>query len=282
MFEKLINRYLINGTLLFDTPFHIGSGEVGIETDSLVVKYLGSKPYIPGSSFKGVLRSTVERIARSLDMDTCILYSSDECNTTIMKEINANNNLKKMREDLPKTETDYIDFLLNKARGRKGLCCTCRLFGSIFIASKLYVDDLKLDGGSNMPFEVRDGVGIDRDTGTSVEGVKYDYEVVPQGQRFKLHMRLENADEKDLFLLAIGLREFMEGVKLGGMTSRGLGSCKMPDRDGKISCLRLDTPDGKNNFIKYLATGEIDPSANIQLGEFVKNQIEKRMKEIPC
>src|SRR4030067_1323261 len=128
MFSQLSNRYIISGTLTFDAPFHIGSGESGTSTDSLIVKYFGSEPYIPGSSFKGVLRSTVERIAGALDIDTCILYSNDDCNSFINDEINNNNAWKKVKEDLPKTESAYIDFLLYKARGNRGLCRTCRLF----------------------------------------------------------------------------------------------------------------------------------------------------------
>lgn len=273
MFSQLSNRYIIDGALTFDTPFHIGSGESGTSTDSLVVKYFGSEPYIPGSSFKGVLRSTVERIARALGIDTCSLYSKDECNTVINKEFDNNTGWKKIKEDLPKTEDDYIKILLENVRSGNGLCRTCRLFGSTFLASKIYVDDLKLIGDP-IPTEIRDGVGIDRDTGTAVEGVKYDYEVVPHSQRFSLKMKIENADDRDLSLLSIGLREFMEGVKLGGMTSRGLGSCKLED-NGTVSCLKLDTPTEKNIFLRYLATGEIEASSKKGLGDFIKTQIEK-------
>ncbi|MBI5187367.1 MAG: CRISPR-associated RAMP protein [Nitrospinae bacterium] len=271
MFGVLKNRYVIQGNIVFKTPLHIGSGESGTRTDSLVVKYFNGEPYIPGSSFKGVLRGTLERIAPVLGLDSCLLYSGSECGKVIREEIEGNSDLKKMVENLPDGEEVYMKYLLEEARKNRGLCRTCRLFGSPYMASRIYFDDLQADNSvGNLRYEVRDGVGIDRDTGTAVEGVKYDYEVVPQGIKFSLRARMENAEDEDILLLAVGLRELTEGIRMGGMTSRGLGSCKIEGLE--ITEFLLETEEGKKKFWAYLATGKLPPGA-IKGETFIKERI---------
>src|SRR5436305_14987526 len=63
----LRNRYVFKGSLVLRTALHIGGGKVTLSSsDSPVVLTPEQKPYIPGSSFKGALRSTVEKIVPSL------------------------------------------------------------------------------------------------------------------------------------------------------------------------------------------------------------------------
>lgn len=77
MFEKLKNRYVLKGRVILDAALHIGSGQSSFEIDALVIKDAHGKPYIPGSSFKGILRSTVERIVPNLDgFRTCALIKN--------------------------------------------------------------------------------------------------------------------------------------------------------------------------------------------------------------
>src|SRR6266567_2785993 len=60
---QLRNRYHFKGRLVMQTALHIGGGKVTLSSsDSPVVLTPDQKPFIPGSSFKGALRSTVEKI----------------------------------------------------------------------------------------------------------------------------------------------------------------------------------------------------------------------------
>ena len=80
MFEKFDNRIIISGVLENLPALHIGSAYArGSEsdTDSPVIKDVDSKPIIPGSSFKGALRATVERIASGLGMKCCYITSKE-------------------------------------------------------------------------------------------------------------------------------------------------------------------------------------------------------------
>jgi len=107
------------------------------------------------------------------------------------------------------------------------LCSVCRVFGSPFYAAKARFDDLPVEAWFEVT-EIRDGVGIDRDSERAVENIKFDFEVVPAGTTFKFGLTVENPTKQDLGLIAIGLREMQEGmVRLGGIRSRGLGRCRL-------------------------------------------------------
>jgi CRISPR/Cas system CSM-associated protein Csm3 (group 7 of RAMP superfamily) len=98
-------------------------------------------------------------------------------------------------------------------------------------------------------FDVRNGVAIDRDKGTVAEG-PYDYEVVPAGTRFEVHIEAENLDEKQRGLLWLGLRALKEGrVALGGFTSRGLGWVR-------LEASRVFLVDGASEMLTMMAGAE--------------------------
>src|SRR6266436_7528024 len=61
------NRYLFQGRLVMQTALHIGGGKVTLShSDSPVILTPEEIPFIPGSSFKGALRSTVEKLVPDL------------------------------------------------------------------------------------------------------------------------------------------------------------------------------------------------------------------------
>ncbi len=67
---ELRNRYVFDGKLEMKTGLHIGGGKVTLSyTDSPVVLTPDGLPFIPGSSFKGTLRSTIEKIVAGFPPD---------------------------------------------------------------------------------------------------------------------------------------------------------------------------------------------------------------------
>lgn len=220
----LHNRYVFDGELKMKTGLHIGGGKVTLSyTDSPVVQTPEGLPFIPGSSFKGTLRSTVEKLVASLPPDlglhSCGLpvgeHPEEACPTAHQDEI------KKKHRERP----NEIDSIMEEAYNNR--CHTCQLFGSPFAAARITVNDLYLinDVWSGTT-QIRDGVAIDRDSETAKSGAKYDFEVVPSTTVFGLHLVIENATPQDLQLISIGLGEFMSGFGgVGGFRSRGLGAC---------------------------------------------------------
>lgn len=85
MFEKLENRFFFTGEILLLNEFHIGSGKGDVRTDALVIKDNRNKPFIPGSSLRGALRSTIERIVNSIGLNPCLLINGNDCITTSEK-----------------------------------------------------------------------------------------------------------------------------------------------------------------------------------------------------
>ncbi len=76
----LRNRYVFSGQLVMQTALHIGGGRVTLSSsDSPVMLTPDQKPFIPGSSFKGALRSTVEKIVPGLPgFSTCALIEAND------------------------------------------------------------------------------------------------------------------------------------------------------------------------------------------------------------
>lgn len=238
--DKLTERYLFTGRLVTESGLHVGGGRDTLTTtDSAVMKFADGRPFIPGSSMKGAFRCAVERVAASLpQVRSCGLTADvdDDCPTP-----------KHLGTDV----TTSDDTLL------KNLCDTCDLFGSPFMAGKVRFSDLNVILGSWAGItEVRDGVGIDRDSGRAVDRIKYDYEVVPSETEFDFRLVLENPDptRRALGLIAVGLRELEAGmIPLGGIRTRGLGRCRLKD----LTIFRLSFSETAK-VKAYLSVGELE------------------------
>lgn len=169
---------------------------------------------------------------------------------------------------------------------RAGLCDVCKVFGSTVFGGKVQIDDLPLgepfDTLADSLLEVRDGVGINRDSGTAVDYIKFDYEVVPSLTTFRFYLTAENLEDPEVALLALGLLEMMNGtVPLGGKSTRGLGRCRLhfeevfhfefPQNDPLESELLLDylKPPGERTQGR-----EQDPRA------FLEAKISSFLKEV--
>jgi CRISPR-associated RAMP protein (TIGR02581 family) len=242
---ELRNRYLFEGQLVMQTALHIGGGRASLSpSDSPVVLTPTGHPFIPGSSFKGALRSTVEKLAPELPLNaalsSCALIELPEqqqiAETRLIAEKKQENatiscptarpmGIRSIRREWEQRGDDYV---LEKYEFPY-LCSTCWLFGSPFAAARVNVNDLYLTSDEWMGgIQVRDGAAIDRDSETAKDGLKYDFEVVPASAMFQLRIVLENATEQDLQLISVGLSEFVHGFgMIGGKRSRGLGACEL-------------------------------------------------------
>jgi CRISPR-associated RAMP protein (TIGR02581 family) len=245
----LENRYVFKSELVMQTAFHIGGGRVRLSSsDSPVVLTPEELPFIPGSSFKGALRSTVEKLVPNFPGNwfTCALIELDlseeeakaarEQGTRICPTVWSKDVVARRRQNPEQAKAALED-------ARKNLCDTCKLFGSPFAASHININDLYItDKGWDGMVQIRDGVAIDRDSEKAKDRLKYDYEVVPASASFNLEITLENASQRDLQLVCVGLSEFVHGFgTIGGKRSRGLGVCTLEKLH--VSELKLIGPD---------------------------------------
>jgi CRISPR/Cas system CSM-associated protein Csm3 (group 7 of RAMP superfamily) len=288
---QLRNRYIFEGQFEMETALHIGGG-TGIfsSSDSPVVLTPEQQPFIPGSSFKGSLRSTVEKIVPSLPsampFSSCALINLTDEQVGWVKPPKGEqprwpgvcptvwqSGLTMIKREYPEAAENITEAAM------QSLCDTCLLFGSPFSAARLSINDLYLSDWNGV-IERRDGVAIDRDSEKAKDRLKYDFEVVPASARFNLKIVLENATQRDLALLCVGLSEFVHGFgAIGGKRSRGLGMGKLTGL--RVSALELIgegiTPEMRSQRLRdYLVAG---PPASEPAEHFLREHIERLFAE---
>lgn len=208
-FERLVTFEL---QLITKTGLHVGAGKnpalVGSEMP--ILRDAAGKPLIPGSSLRGVIRSAIAGIVDSLGLDLRRPMAVQPAGS------------------VAGSHAEWREFT-NRWNDRMGI--VERLFGRVAqrsgdfsYASRLFISDLTPE--EEVVVELRDGVGIDRDTRTaSAEGgIKFDLEVVPAGTEFQGVVRLHDPEDHEVGLLAQALLMLDRGlVRLGGKGARGLG-----------------------------------------------------------
>jgi CRISPR-associated RAMP protein (TIGR02581 family) len=249
MFDTFKNRLEITGTLTTVTALRISAGRSTepIGSDLPVIKDALGRPLIPGSSFKGALRSRLESFLRGIvGSDRKIVANpavNDEWSLTATELSEFKEKiLKNVKQE--EKEDRLNDFILSNTD------LISHLFGSPWIASKFQVRDLTVQPDAWFgQYQERDGVAIDRDTETAADGKLYDYQVVPAATPFDFKAVVENAHDWELGLLMIGLHQFeTEQIPLGGGRSRGLGVVKL-----EIDKMRwIDVEDHPEFLLEYL------------------------------
>lgn len=243
MFDTFTSRLELTGTLTTVTALRVGAGRSiePIGSDIPVVKDILGNPYIPGSSFKGALRSRLESFLRGIygndrkkvaDPSNEKEWSLTATEISALKQAHKGNDLALSKAII--AETDQIS----------------SLFGSPWLASKFQVRDLLVQKGAWFgQYQERDGVAIDRDTETASDGKLYNFQVVPPGTPFELKIVVENAEDWELGLLMLGLRQFeQEQIPLGGGRSRGLGVVRLEIGD----CWWFNRSDPNQDLLAYL------------------------------
>ena len=222
LFDTFVNKITITGFLEAIDPIHIGASAAEsldpTQVDNSVLKDADGLPIIPGSSLKGVVRSDFEGVMRAVGKNVCDIFNVNDTSCTDNKFIDSVLNSSDLSE-LEKANALY-----------ERSCDVCRLFGGRGLASHLSFKDCAFIGDKCI-FEHRDGIGIDRDTGTAARGCKYEFEIIPKGSRFSFCLIAENLEEEQKNYLYYILRRLMSAeLSIGGKTTRGFGRIKLfPD-----------------------------------------------------
>ena len=168
--------------------------------------------YFPGSSLKGVLRSHLERIARTLQPGkVCLPYydpKNRNMSVPVVAEQNSHGCGYRLRRD--PASAAYADS-----------CAVCRMFGSLKFGGRFSIGDAYPLPDHDPEPELRNVVGIDRFTGGTV--VLFDLKVLVGG-KFEASLRLTNFELWQLAavnLLLLDLKDEM--ITIGSGRSRGLG-----------------------------------------------------------
>ncbi len=220
LYDKFERRVRVEGTLVTETGLHIGGADDGLDptaVDNAVVRLPDGRPYIPGSSLKGVLRSFLERLQNS--PGRWLLSPGVRPEDCLHNDWELEKRLKQEN----KSERQVAEAIWER------LCPVCRLFGCQAFAGRVLVADL-LPIGERTLLERRHGVAIDRETRTAAGGALYDLEVVAPGSRFALSILVENPSDAQVRDLMIALLALAGGeIALGAKTASGLGRVRLTD-----------------------------------------------------
>ena len=203
--------------------------------------------YFPGTSLKGVLRSHLERIARTLHPGSvCLPYYGPKSDLTVPVASEQNAYGCGFRSQGGRGEdtsaTAYADS-----------CAACRLFGSLKFGGRFSIGDAYPLPEHQPSLESRNGVGIDRVTGGTVSGVLFDLQVLVGG-KFEATVRLTNFELWQLAVLNLLLADLAdEMISIGSGRSRGLGRVKA---DVTSYCLTYVQPVNHLAGLYELATEE--------------------------
>lgn len=221
-FDTFQHRWEISAKLHLITPLRIAGGQnaatYSLSQTPVLLSYDAQSqqafPYIPGSSLKGVLRSTVERIVRTFNENEACISVSEDNNENVLC-------------------------------GRP-TCISCSIFGSMDSGASIRVLDAHLSNEINYAWflEERPHCATDHhiiDSKYVVTKVKKcgiqtpktflrQEEVVVANISFNLDIKLDNADEHHVGLILLALDEFNhKRCFIGGGVSRGYGFVDVGD-----------------------------------------------------
>lgn len=255
MLKRLVNELRCSLNITTTGPVLVKSGHASVTGPDMtpVRTYRNNdwEVYLPGSSLKGVIRSHIEKVCRTLIEDSvcnpfvksrdialeqnnqlvCQNYSDVACGDKfelrekIKMKVRGHEWYRPSKEQLS-NEQVYHDS-----------CPVCRLFGSTSFIGRLSIGDGYLTTPGTGRTETRDGVGIDRFTGGAAHGAKFELEAVSTGVTFKTDILLRNFECWQLGMLMIVIADLRDKlVHVGSGRSRGLGSVT-----GQLSELSIHT-----------------------------------------
>jgi CRISPR-associated protein Csm3 len=218
---KLIGKLILEGEMLCESGLHVGAGKGSLEiggADNPVVKDAQGRPYVPGSSLRGRIRSLLEQ-ATGMAVPSELVYISKR----------KGQEVRIHQSDRP---DDEICILFGRSPGRMEKAGGGDESGVHATPARLSVFDAPLIPGSITPqmrenlddelTEVKSENAIDRITSQANPRT---LERVPAGARFRIRMVLDLLCAEDSVLpglLVQGLR-LLEDDALGGGGSRGNG-----------------------------------------------------------
>jgi CRISPR-associated protein Csm3 len=218
---KLVGKLILEGVLHCETGLHVGAGKGSLEiggSDNPVVKDSFGRPYVPGSTLRGRIRSLLEQ-ATGMAVPSELVYLSKR----------KGQEVRIHQSDRP---DDEICLLFGRSPGRMERVAGEAIEGAHASPARLAVFDAPLDPESitqqmreNLDdelTEVKSENAIDRITSQANPRT---LERVPAGARFKVRFVVDILCEEDAplaGLLVQGLR-LLEDDTLGGGGSRGSG-----------------------------------------------------------
>ncbi|MCM8779201.1 MAG: type III-A CRISPR-associated RAMP protein Csm3 [Candidatus Omnitrophica bacterium] len=273
---NLLGKVVIQGSIHVVTGLRIGGPTTGLKiggVDQPVISDAFGRPYIPGSSLKGKLRTLIER-----------------------KEKVKLNKTHKIKEGGQEKEEPYAHECDKKEDYER--CPVCKIWGilgtdkikDISVLTRLIVRDIYLDESSiteemkrNLELEwteIKMETAIDRYKGTALRGSLRTIDRVPAGAKFspmEIIYNVYEESDKDILVKVFEAMELLEHDYLGGMGSRGYGKVEFKNIEIYWN-KKEDYENGKLNQNK-INNGFDTPAKIVKNFENIKQNIKTEVKK---
>lgn len=217
-------------------PLHVGVSDSGVkvnETDLLCIKHNDGTPFIPGSSFRGFLRSLAERFSHLFENNNSvggIIMDVEHKFPPDKKDKNVCDLEEVLDEVAGMPEEKVENYIISQNK----ICDLCLLFGANHYGSPLRVSDFNIYGEDKPTFEHRTHIKIDIESDTTESHALFYVEAVEPGIEFVGKMTLEKRGHKHQKIIITYLLLLLEYLRkneiyLGGLKSRGYGRVKCTD-----------------------------------------------------
>jgi CRISPR-associated protein Csm3 len=198
---KFLGKLLLEGELHCETGLHVGAGKGSLEiggSDNPVVKDAFGRPYLPGSSLRGKLRSLLEQ-SSGLAVPAELVYLSKR----------KGQEVRIHQSDRP---DDEVCLIFGRNPGRMDRAAGESLETSQATPARLAVYDAPLEPDS-----------------ITAQANPRTLERVPAGARFRIRLVMDVLCEEDapLFLRVLEGLRMLEDDSLGGGGSRGSGRVRL-------------------------------------------------------
>ena len=260
MLKRLVNECRFNLIIHTEGPVLVRSGHGTVSGPDMapVRTYRNGKTevYLPGSSLKGVFRSHIEKVIRTLKDDiVCNPFVKTEDDKAEEKgsrlvypdyaEVFCGDKFEVRQRDeslrIGNNQWRHEKEKLTNEKVYRDSCPVCRLFGSTSFIGRVAISDAYLAGSQRI--EQRDNVGIDRFTGGVASG-PFDLEAVSSGVAFEASIHIRNFEVWQLGMLMRIVQDLENSlIRIGSGRSRGLGNVK--GEIAKILINYIGTVNGK-------------------------------------
>ncbi len=222
MLKALVNEARLRLDITTQGPLLVKTGYatvIGADMAPVMTYHNGQQEvYIPGSSLKGVFRSHIEKVVNSIKPRVACNPLSEREDARDDRHLYRPSCSSRFKKDMPPHAVYAAS------------CPTCRLFGSTSYIGRIAVEDAYLPAKAyeeKKLIEHRDGIAIDRLTGGTGGGAKFDLEVVTEGTTFTTEIHLRNFEIWQLGMLFVIIQDLEdELIRIGSGRSRGLGKVK--------------------------------------------------------
>lgn len=203
-----------------ETPKESKSKEEPPKVSTVIKDYRG-KPLIPGSSLRGVMRHWLLDVLRGWRTNWAAVrdYTDDELLT-----LSQEKQIEKVT-----TEFSWLELVF----GTPFNAGKIEVWDATCLTDDLSVADTLLYWDERSLTYVDTSVAIDPDTGTALDKLLYQAEVVPPGVIFELNLAGQNLSDEELGLVLLALQGFnsqIYPIRVGARGGRGYGRLQfMPD-----------------------------------------------------